>query len=75
MACPTVRPSRSGWIAFPDTKAVGAITAIFNPAAKAWTPVAEAGSVKVTGDASAVPDVSAALQSFVPASFFAVTVN
>jgi hypothetical protein len=59
----------------PDTKTVGGITSIFNPATREWTPIADAGSVQVAGDASAAPDASAALQSFVAAGYFAVTIH
>jgi hypothetical protein len=57
-----------------EIKTVGAITSIFNPA-KGWTPIADAGSVQVAGDPSAAPDASAALQSFVAAGYFAVTIH
>jgi hypothetical protein len=59
----------------PDTRTVGAITGIFNPATKAFVPIVEAGSVQVAGDPLAVPDVPAVLQSFAPAGYFAVTIN
>jgi hypothetical protein len=59
----------------PDTKTAGAITSIFNPATKGFVPIAEAGSVQVAGDPTAVPDVSAALQSFAAGGYFAVTIN
>jgi hypothetical protein len=58
----------------PDTRTVGGITSIFNPA-KGWMPIADVGSVEVVGDASAAPDASATLQSFVAAGYFAVTIH
>jgi hypothetical protein len=59
----------------PNTKTVGAVTSVFNPATRAWTPIADAASVKLAGDTTVPADASTALQSFVPASFLAVMIN
>jgi hypothetical protein len=60
----------------PDTKTVGAIETIFNPASKSWVPVAKANTVQVAGDPTAPAlDVTAALQGFVPTGYFAVTIH
>jgi len=59
----------------PNTRTVGAVTSVFNPATRAWTPIADADSVKLAGDTTLPADASTALQSFVPTSFLAVTIN
>ena len=59
----------------PNTRTVGAVTSVFNPATRAWTPIADAASVKLAGDTTVPADAFTALQSFVPTSFLAVMIN
>jgi hypothetical protein len=55
----------------PATETVGGITGVFNPKTKGFVALADAGSDIPTNDASGL----AGLQSFVPSTYYAVTVH
>jgi hypothetical protein len=55
----------------PATKSVGGITRLFDDKSKSFVPIADASNGIPASDASGLTG----LQSFVPSTYFAVTVN
>jgi hypothetical protein len=59
----------------PETKTIGGIESVFDPKSNGFVPVDAANATKIAGDIELPDGGLAALQSFAPTGYFAVTVH
>jgi hypothetical protein len=59
----------------PATRTVGAVTSMFDPSSRTWTPIAEVTSVKLAGEASVPRSAISGLQGFAATNYLAVVIN
>jgi hypothetical protein len=59
----------------PESKTIGGIESVFDPKSNGFVPVDAANATKIAGDIGLPDGGLAALQSFAPAGYFAVTVH